>query len=82
MSNTDKKATLEIKKARLKLYLTAEKAILSGQSYQIEGLKLRRANLNEVQNMIARLEGEIAKLSKGRCARIKFIVPRDSIAGV
>jgi hypothetical protein len=68
---------LEIKKARLKLYLKAEIAILSGQSYEIEGLKLTRANLKDVQNMISRLETSVAKLSGKRRARMKYIVPKD-----
>jgi hypothetical protein len=69
---------LEIKKARLKLYLAAEKAILSGQSYEIEGLKLTRANLKDVQTMVGKLEAEVSALSGGRRARMKFIVPRDA----
>jgi hypothetical protein len=68
---------LETKKARLKLYLKAEIAVLSGQSYEIEGLKLTRANLKDVQDMITRLESDIAKLSGKRRARTKFIVPVD-----
>jgi len=68
---------LEIKKARLKLYLAAEKAILGGQSYEIEGLKLTRANLKEVQEMISRLENQIEKLFRARKSRIKFVVPKD-----
>jgi hypothetical protein len=71
-------AKLDIKKARLKLYLAAEKAILSGQSYEIEGLKLTRANLKDVQNMIAQLENQAEKLdAKQRRARLKFVVPKD-----
>jgi hypothetical protein len=68
---------LEIKKARLKLYLAAEKAILSGQSYEIEGLKLTRANLKDVQTMIGQLEAAVEKLSGKQRARMKFIVPGD-----
>ena len=68
---------LEIKKARLKLYLAAEIAILKGQAYEMEGLKLTRADLKTVQNVIAQLESEIAKIGK-RPARMKYIVPRDS----
>ena len=68
---------LGLKKARLKLYLAAEKAILSGQSYEIEGLKLTRANLKDVQTMIARLEAAIEKLSGKQRAGTKFIVPID-----
>jgi hypothetical protein len=68
----------EVKKARLKLYLASEKAILSGQSYEIEGLKLTRANLKDVQNMIVQLENQAEKLdAKQRRARLKFVVPKD-----
>jgi hypothetical protein len=74
-----KNERLEVKKVRLKLYLKAEIAILSGQSYEIEGLKLTRANLKEVQDMITRLENDVAKLSGKRRARTKFIVPKDNI---
>ncbi|MDR3265030.1 MAG: DUF6148 family protein [Synergistaceae bacterium] len=70
-------AKFEIKKARLKLYLAAEKAILSGQSYEIEGLKLTRANLKDVQTMIAQLETAVEKLSGNGRARLKFVVPKD-----
>jgi hypothetical protein len=71
-------AKLEVKKARLRLYLAAEKAILSGQSYEIEGLKLTRANLKDVQTMVTKLEAAVEKLSGGGGARLKYIVPRDS----
>ena len=68
---------LEISRARLELYYKAEKAILTGQSYEIEGLKLTRANLADVQKMIAKLENEVAKLSAPRRARLRIIVPKD-----
>ncbi|MDR1621564.1 MAG: DUF6148 family protein [Synergistaceae bacterium] len=72
-----KNERLEIKKARLKLYLKAEIAILSGQSYEIEGLKLTRANLKEVQSMISRLEADVSRMSGKQRPRTRFIVPRD-----
>ena len=75
----DRKARLEIKKARLRLYLEAEKAILSSQSYEIEGLKLTRANLKEVKDQIAKLEYEVTRLSAKQRSRIKYVVPRDGI---
>jgi hypothetical protein len=70
-------AKLEVKKSRLRLYLTAEKAILSGQSYEIEGLKLTRANLKDVQTMIAKLEAAVEALSGNGRARLKYVVPMD-----
>lgn len=61
------------------MYLAAEKAVLSSQSYEIEGLRLTRANLADIQRMIRRLEGEIAAeerraLGVGRARRV---VPVD-----
>lgn len=75
----ENKQKIEIKRARLKLYLQAEKSILSGQSYEIEGLKLTRANLKDVRDTIARIESDITKLSRRRGARMKYVVPVDKI---
>ena len=52
-------AQLESDKRRLLDYLEAERAILSGQEYEIEGLKLTRADLKTVTDMIANLEYKI-----------------------
>ena len=53
---------IELTQSRLALYLKAEKAILAGQSYEAEGLKLTRANLADVQSMISKLEVKLANL--------------------
>ncbi len=74
---TTVKEQLRIAEARLARYYKAEDAILSGQSYEVEGLKLTRANLKDVQNMIASLEKKISALNtqlKGR-ARFRLITP-------
>ena len=42
MAKTTIKEQLHIAESRLALYYKAEKAILAGQSYEIEGLKLTR----------------------------------------
>jgi len=73
-ANSDK---LAIVKARLTLYYKAEKAILSGQSYEIEGLKLTRADLGKVQDMIADLENKAERLSAKPRPRRRIIVPKD-----
>lgn len=72
-----KEDRLTVVKARLELYYRAEKAILSSQSYEIEGLKLTRADLGDVQDMIATLEREVARLSGARRSRHKIVVPMD-----
>ena len=69
---------IRIAESRLILYYKAEKAILSGQSYEAEGLKLTRANLKDVQNMITALESKISALKMQQRGRTKFRVVRPS----
>lgn len=67
---------LELKKARLKMYLDAERAILEGaQSYQIADRVLTRADLKYVQSVIADLMVELSteNLKSGRTKRITFL---------
>ena len=70
------KEQIHIAESRLVLYYKAEKAILSGQSYEIEGLKLTRANLKDVQNMIFRLETKISALKAKLRGRSRFRIVR------
>ena len=75
------KGRKEILEARLMLYLKAEKAILAGQSYTVEGLSLTRADLGKVQEMISGLETEIIRLEnqlakKQIRTRIRYVIPR------
>ena len=51
-----------LKNRRLKLYVAAEEAILSGQSYTIGNRTLTRANLAEVTDMIEKLLADGATL--------------------
>lgn len=62
MSNAN--TVLEIKKNRLKLYYEAEEKVLNSQSYTIGSKTLTRADLTSIQNMIKKLEGEIASLEQ------------------
>ena len=62
MSNAN--AVLEIKKNRLKLYYEAEEKVLNSQSYTLGSKTLTRADLTSIQNMIKKLEGEIASLEQ------------------
>lgn len=70
------KEQIHIAESRLTLYYKAEKAILSGQSYEVEGLKLTRANLKDVQNMIAALENKISALKSKQRGRAKYRIVR------
>ena len=67
---------IQIAESRLRLYYKAEKVILSGQSYEIEGLKLTRANLKDVQNMIDALENKISALKSRQRGRAKYRIVR------
>ena len=62
MSNAN--AVLEIKKIRLNLYYEAEEKVLNSQSYTLGSKTLTRADLTSIQNMIKKLEGEIASLEQ------------------
>lgn len=75
-TTTTIKEQIQISESRLALYYKAEKAILSGQSYEIEGLKLTRANLKDVQNMINTLESKISALKAKLRGRAKFRIVR------
>lgn len=55
----EKPITIEVCNRYIKLYLEAEEAILSSQSYTIDGRVLTRANLTEVKR--ARREWEVKK---------------------
>ena len=71
------KEKLELAQNRLALYLKAEKAILSGQSYEMGDVKLTRADLKAVQSMIKTLNAEIDTLNakiKGK-ARFRIVRP-------
>lgn len=62
MSNAN--TVLEIKINRLKLYYEAEEKVLNSQSYTLGSKTLTRADLTSIQNMIKKLEGEIASLEQ------------------
>lgn len=74
---TAREEHLATAKERLTLYYKAEKAILNGQSYEIGGLKLTRADLGKVQDMISELENKVSRLSAAPRPRRRIIVPTD-----
>ena len=68
------KEQIHIAESRLALYLKAEEAILAGQSYEAEGLKLTRANLKDVQNAIVALKHEVSALKAKQRGKSRFRV--------
>jgi hypothetical protein len=63
--------------AQLAAYLAAETAVLSGQSYEIAGRKLTRANLAEIQKGIEIWNGRATTLAAAAtgASRARTIVP-------
>lgn len=68
--------TLAIAQAKLDAYLAAEESVLSGQSYEIEGRRLVRANLAEIQAGIDVWDQRVKRLSARSSGRSAAIVPR------
>ena len=64
---------------RLELYYECEEQILAGQSFTIGSRSLTRANLQEVTNMIKKLEDEIAAIDTNGTTKRKVarIIPCD-----
>lgn len=62
----------------LRIWLDAEKAVATGQSYKIGGRSLTRADLKDIADRIKFWRNEIAKLESGtQGARVFRAVPRD-----
>lgn len=70
--------TIEEARENLRMWLDAEKAVASAQSYKIGGRNLTRANLSDITDRIKYWRNEIEKLESGRTgARVMRAVPRD-----
>ena len=72
--------TIEEARANLKMWLDAEKAVATGQSYKIGTRSLTRASLADIRERIAYWRNEVAKLESGRSSsgrRVFRGVPRD-----
>lgn len=71
--------TIEEARENLRLWLDAEKAVATGQSYKIGTRSLTRANLSDISKRIQFWSNEIAKLESGagNGARVFRAVPRD-----
>jgi hypothetical protein len=72
--------TLAQAEAQLALYLAAEEAVLSGQSYRIQTAggerELRRANLAEIQQGIKTWNERAQTLGATSLGRNRVVVPR------
>ena len=70
--------SIEEARATLRMWLEAERAVATGQSYRIGTRSLTRANLADIRESIQFWRREIAKLeAKHTGARVFRAVPRD-----
>ena len=71
--------TIDEAKEYLNLWLDAEKAVATGQSYKIGSRSLTRANLSDIAARIKFWRNEVDKLESGRGSgsRVMRAVPRD-----
>lgn len=61
--------TLQQAQDQLDAYLAAERAVLGGQSYEIAGRRLARANLAEIQVGISTWNSRVVALSASTIGR-------------
>lgn len=68
----------EFVQERINMWLDAEAAIATGQSYKIGSRELRRADLAEIRKQIEFWEGKLEELERpGGLRRTFRAVPRD-----
>lgn len=76
-----KREKLDILRSQYFEYHKALKKILSGQSYEIEGVRLTRADFYDVHNALARLDREITRLERQisgiKRSRLRVVVPLE-----
>lgn len=70
--------TLAQAQTQLDAYLAAETAVLSGQSYEIAGRKLTRANLEMIQKGVEIWNARVNQLSAKASGRSRAISPRPN----
>ena len=61
----------------LKIWLEAEQAVATSQSYRIGMRVLTRADLREIRNQILFWENKLVQLTRGGRNRVYRAVPRD-----
>lgn len=68
--------TLAQAQTQLEAYLAAEIAVLSGQSYEIAGRRLNRANLAEIQQGIKTWNDRVQSLDASASRRGRTVIMR------
>jgi hypothetical protein len=70
--------TLDQAQQQLDTWLAASMAVSKGQAYELEGRKMTRANLAEIQQAITFWDAKVKSLTptRRRGARVRYVVPR------
>lgn len=78
MTKSQKEKKLRLQN-RLELYYQAEEKVLAGQSFTIGTRSLTRADLKDIQDMIADLESKISAIDANGTGKrvVARIIPRD-----
>ncbi|MGL4566927.1 MAG: DUF6148 family protein [Fusobacteriaceae bacterium] len=79
MAENTQGITLEVAKQNLEMWLAAERAVTTGQSYKIGSRELTRVSAKEIRESIRYWQGYISRLETGRKrgAMTMRIIPRD-----
>lgn len=68
----------EVAKERLNMWLDANAAVATGQSYTIGSRSLTRANLNDIQSQIEYWSSIVTKCESGhKSIYIQRVIPQD-----
>ena len=68
--------TLEMAQARLEKYLAAEEKILLGQAVDMDGVRLTRANLADVQQGVTLWNKRVNMLTNSGRMQVREVIPR------
>jgi hypothetical protein len=70
--------TLDQAQQQLDTWMAASIKVATGQAYEIEGRKMTRANLAEIQQSITFWDAKVKSLTptRRRGARVRYVVPR------
>lgn len=77
MRNTIDQEELQTAKDKLKGWILAEQAVMTGQEYRTGTRMLRRARLKEIGERIKYWQSEVARLEGKPRNRAMQVIPRD-----
>ena len=77
-SEAERKKAIDIAQKMVWEWIEAERAVMNGQEYRIEGSRsLKRADLDMIGRRIKYWKDELAQLENPHRIRVRQIIPRD-----